>query len=124
MRKTRTIWVIGLAAAIAVLGCAIFFRGETNQSVVVRYGEVLANTNDVRTVLRIVSHERWAALYKAAFRCDVRWFRESLRQLAYGRLRQVSDDWFSGSPGATVVYEDTRDKSRSLRYGLHYSNGS
>jgi hypothetical protein len=123
MRKTRTKWFIGLAASFAVLGCAIFFRGETNQPVVVQYGEVLADTNDVRTVLRIVSHERWAALYRAALRRDVRWFRESSRQLAFGRPRQVADDWFIGSPGATVVYEDIKDKSRSFRYGLHYTNG-
>lgn len=122
MRRKRTIWLTGLAAAFAVLGCVIFFRGEPNQAVVVRYGDVLVNTNDVRTVLRIVSHERWAALYRAAFRRDFHWFRESLRQLAYGKPREVADDWFIGSPGATVIYEDTKDKSRSLRYGLVHTN--
>ncbi len=123
MRKTRKIWIIGFAAAFAVLGCAVFFRAETNQPVVVRYGEVLADTNDVRTVLHIVSHERWAALYRAALRRDLRWFRESLRQLAYGRPRQVADDWFAGAPGVTVIYEDIKDKSRSLLYGLYKTNG-
>ncbi len=107
-------------AGLVLLGCALFFIGRSGAEVEVQYGAVLADRNDVRTIRQIVSHERWVALGRA-IRCrDVTSFKNSVRQLAFGRLRQVAGTWWGGSPAAVAYFEDTRNPSRSVEYALYY----
>src|SRR5882672_9383802 len=120
MKKRRAVTIAAGAAGLVLLGCAVSLSGRSGANVEVQYGEVLADKNDVRTIRQIVSRERWTALGRAVRRRDARYFQESVRQLAFGRLRRVAGTWWGGSPAAVAFYEDTRNPSRSVEYALYY----
>src|SRR5438445_4041565 len=122
--KHRSALIITTATgAIVFLACAACFFGPSDHGVEVEYVGVLADKGDVHTIRHIVSHEQWAALYRSVRRRDARCFQESLGQLAYGKLRQITGTWGPGPPDALAIYENTRDKSRCVEYALRYHKG-
>jgi hypothetical protein len=107
----------------SLLGCAALLHDHSAPKFEVRYGGCLADRNDVRTILHILSRERWADVWRTVHRLDMRGAQASLKELAFGRVYRVAGADWAGSPAAVVMYRNTINESRSLRYALRYHNG-
>lgn len=120
MKRGRFL-TLAVMIGFGLLGCAVLLHGHYQSQFEVRYGECLADRNDVRTIRQIVSHERWAALWRAVCRRDARGIRDCVRQLAFGHLRLivgVND----GLPAAEAYYEDSSNTRYWAQYTLRYRN--
>jgi hypothetical protein len=89
----------------------------------VQYGGPLADKSDVRSILQIVSRERWAGLWFAIRSRNASALRICVRQLAFGRLRLIIGGGSADQPEATAFYDERRNERYWAEYTLHYQNG-
>ena len=121
--KPRSRIIVTVVAAVVLLGCAAYRFSRNDSKFEVRYGGVLADRSEVREIRRIVSHQRWAALYSSLRQGDARRLRRCLGQLAFGRLRLVDGNCSRyGAPAAGAFYDDAGGMG-GIEYELFYHNG-
>jgi hypothetical protein len=123
MKRRRSITIAVVFAAVALFGCQALLQDRSDPKCEVQYGGPLADKNDVHEIRQIVSHERWAVLWRAIGHRDGRTIRDSARQLGFGRLRLIAGGSDFTGPSTQVYYDDRRNDRYWADYSLHYQNG-